>query len=69
MTTKVTPSSESTSIVNNLYHIRHGNLQVSRINTDAQGNATPVYHFNPQSINYSDFYSRWRLQIGFRLTF
>ena len=30
MTTKVTPSSESTSIVNNLYHIRHGNLQVSR---------------------------------------
>ena len=29
MTTKVTPSSESTSIVNNLYHIRHGNLQVS----------------------------------------
>ena len=44
-------------------------LDVKSINTDAQGNATPVYHFNPQSINYSDFYSRWRLQIGFRLTF
>ena len=44
-------------------------LDVKSINTDAQGNATPVYHYNPQSINYSDFYSRWRLQIGFRLTF
>jgi hypothetical protein len=42
---------------------------VKSINTDAQGNATPVYHFNPKSINYSDFYSRWRLQLGFRLTF
>lgn len=44
-------------------------LDVKAVEEDAAGNATPTYHFNPQSISISDFYSRWRLQLGFRLTF
>ena len=44
-------------------------LEVKSLSTDAAGNKTPTYHFNPQTISYSDFYSRWRFQLGFRLTF
>lgn len=44
-------------------------LEVKGMDVDASGNATPTYHFNPQSISMSDFYSRWRLQLGLRLTF
>ncbi len=44
-------------------------LEVKGVALDEEGNATPTYHFNPQSISLGDFYSRWRLQLGFRLTF
>ena len=44
-------------------------LEIGGISVDDDGNATPSYHFNPQSISMGDFYSRWRLQLGFRLTF
>lgn len=44
-------------------------LELKSVAVDDHGNATPTYHFNPQSISMSDFYSRWRLQLGFRLTF
>lgn len=44
-------------------------LEVKGVAVDSEGNATPSYHFNPQSISLGDFYSRWRLQLGFRLTF
>lgn len=30
---------------------------------------TPTYKYKPQTISISDFYSRWRIQLGFRLTF
>ncbi len=44
-------------------------LEVKGMDVDANGNATPTYSYNPYSISMSDFYSRWRLQIGLRLTF
>ena len=44
-------------------------LEVKGMDVDANGNATPTYHFNPQSVSMGDFYSRWRLQLGLRLTF
>lgn len=44
-------------------------LDIAGIAVDGEGNATPSYRFNPQSISMGDFYSRWRLQLGFRLTF
>lgn len=36
---------------------------------DSDGNYTPTYKFNPKELNISDFDSRWRCQLGFRLTF
>ncbi|MCQ2143277.1 MAG: carboxypeptidase regulatory-like domain-containing protein [Bacteroidales bacterium] len=45
-------------------------LDISAINKDADGNFTPTYTFYDQNqINYSDFISRWRLQVGLKLTF
>lgn len=44
-------------------------LEITDITKDAQGNATPTYKFNAYDITYSDFSSRWRCQIGLRLTF
>lgn len=45
-------------------------LGVSSLTTDSQGNVTPVYSYiEPQKLSLSDFYSRWRCQLGFRLTF
>ena len=44
-------------------------LEVASLAKDAQGNMTPTYVFNPQSLKLSEFYSRWRCQLGFRLTF
>ena len=45
-------------------------LQVVGMTQTADGNYVPTYKFDsPQSISYNDFYSRWRLQFGLRLTF
>ena len=44
-------------------------LQVSALSEDIEGNMTPTYKFAPQALQISDFYSRWRCQLGFRLTF
>lgn len=56
-----------------LYYNAAWNLQilnVTKLTEDAQGNMTPTYSFqSPQSLSLSDFYSRWRCQLGFRLTF
>ncbi len=44
-------------------------LDVTGLNKDSNGNMTPTYKFNPKEITVGDFYSRWRCQLGFRLTF
>ena len=44
-------------------------LEITDITKDAAGNATPTYKFNAYDITYGDFYSRWRCQLGLRLTF
>ena len=44
-------------------------LKVTGVSTDAAGNATPTYQYDPRTINLSDFYSRWRCQLGARITF
>ncbi|MGN1221000.1 MAG: carboxypeptidase regulatory-like domain-containing protein [Candidatus Cryptobacteroides sp.] len=44
-------------------------LEITDIAKDADGNATPTYKFNSYDITFGDFYSRWRCQIGLRLTF
>lgn len=55
-----------------LYYSGAYNLQilnVTGLNKDSHGNLTPTYKYNPQSLYLSDFMSRWRCQLGFRLTF
>ncbi|MCF0173209.1 MAG: TonB-dependent receptor, partial [Bacteroidales bacterium] len=44
-------------------------LSVTKITKDEKGNATPTYHYDPYTISMSDFSSRWRCQIGARITF
>ncbi len=44
-------------------------LEVTNVTKDASGNITPTYKFNPYDVTFDDFYSRWRCQIGLRLTF
>ncbi len=44
-------------------------LDVTSLTKDSRGNMTPTYKFNPKEITVGDFYSRWRCQLGFRLTF
>lgn len=44
-------------------------LQVTDVKADASGNMTPTYGFYRNDLNFSDFNSRWRCQIGLRLTF
>ena len=44
-------------------------LEITDIAKDAAGNATPTYKFNSYDITFGDFYSRWRCQLGLRLTF
>lgn len=44
-------------------------LSVEDLTTDSAGNKTPVYSFYENELTPSDFYSRWRCQIGLRLTF
>ena len=44
-------------------------LEVASLTKDEAGNMTPTYKFNPKGIYINDFYSRWRCQIGVRVTF
>ena len=44
-------------------------LEITDVKKDAVGNYTPTYKFNPYDVTFSDFSSRWRCQIGLRLTF
>ena len=44
-------------------------LQVTGLSKDEAGNMTPTYAYSPQYLKLSEFYSRWRCQLGFRLTF
>lgn len=44
-------------------------LQVSALAKDAEGNMTPTYKFNNPKFTPSDFSSRWRCQLGMRVTF
>lgn len=44
-------------------------LNVTDMTPDADGNMTPTYKFAPQSIMLNDLASRWRCQLGVRITF
>lgn len=44
-------------------------LRVTNMSGDAEGNMTPTYKFNNPSFTPSDFSSRWRCQLGLRVTF
>ena len=44
-------------------------LKTTALTPDGNGNYTPTYKFEPTTLSISDFYSRWRCQLGFRLTF
>jgi hypothetical protein len=44
-------------------------LAVTNIAADAEGNVTPTYKYNNPSFTPSDFSSRWRCQLGLRVTF
>lgn len=44
-------------------------LNVTAVTPDAAGNYTPTYKFSPNELYVSDFYSRWRCQLGLRMTF
>ena len=44
-------------------------LEITDVKKDAKGNATATYKFAPYDVEFSDFSSRWRCQLGLRLTF
>jgi hypothetical protein len=44
-------------------------LNVTAMTKDAKGNYTPTYKFQGNTVSVGDFYSRWRCQVGLRLTF
>ena len=45
-------------------------LQLDALSKDAQGNMTPTYSFyDDNALSLSDFSSRWRCQLGVRVTF
>lgn len=44
-------------------------LGVTALEADGNGNMTPTYNFQDPTIKISDFSSRWRCQVGLRLTF
>ena len=45
-------------------------LHITALEKDTDGNMTPTYQFmDPVDFALNDFYSRWRCQIGLRLTF
>ena len=55
-----------------LYYSAAYNLQILNVTAmtqDAAGNYTPTYKFQGNTVNVNDFNSRWRCQVGLRLTF
>lgn len=44
-------------------------LKVTALSGDAEGNMTPTYSYNDPKFVPSDFSSRWRCQLGLRVTF
>lgn len=44
-------------------------LNVTELNKDAKGNYVPTYKFEGNTVKIADFYSRWRCQVGLRVTF
>lgn len=44
-------------------------LSVVSLQADASGNMTPTYEYRDDKLYLDEFYSRWRCQIGLRLTF
>ena len=44
-------------------------LHVTAMSADAEGNMTPTYKYNDPKSVPSDFSSRWRAQLGLRITF
>ena len=44
-------------------------LEITDVVKDAAGNVTPTYKFNSYDYTYSDFSSRWRCQLGLRISF
>ena len=44
-------------------------LQVNSATVEADGSHTPNYVFKPYDMELVDFYSRWRCQVGLRVTF
>ena len=44
-------------------------LSVTDLTADASGNMTPTYKYREDKLYLDEFYSRWRCQIGLRLTF
>lgn len=44
-------------------------LKVTQMSGDAEGNMTPTYKWNDPKFTPSDFSSRWRCQLGLRVTF
>ncbi len=44
-------------------------LNMTKLTPDSAGNMTPTYKFAPKRIYISDFNSRWRCQLGLRVTF
>ena len=47
-------------------------INVDKLTDDGNGNMTPTYSYRaggPQTISLDDFYSRWRCQVGLRVTF
>ena len=55
-----------------LYYSSYYNLNVLRVTAltkDAKGNQTPTYEYVGTKAEIADFNSRWRCQVGLRLTF
>lgn len=44
-------------------------LEITDVKKDAAGNVTPTYKFNSYDYTFSDFSSRWRCQLGLRISF
>lgn len=44
-------------------------LEITDVTKDANGNVTPTYKFNSYDYTFSDFSSRWRCQLGLRISF
>ncbi len=45
-------------------------LEIDSLSKDGAGNVTPTYsYYDDNGLHYSDFYSRWRCQLGVRISF